>query len=46
MCAPPDPAYCGKGSMPINLPENDQAIYSHTRLIGDSLAVLKQPAGH
>jgi hypothetical protein len=46
MCAPPDPVYCGKGSMPINLPENDQAIYSHTRLISDSLAILKQPAGH
>jgi hypothetical protein len=45
MCAPPDPAYCGKGSVPINLPENDPAIYSHTRLISDGLAILKQPAG-
>jgi hypothetical protein len=32
--------------MPINPPENDPAIYSHTRLIRDGLAILKQPAGH
>ena len=26
--------------VPINLPENDPTIYSHTRLINDGLAVL------
>lgn len=29
-----------KSTIPINLPENDPAIYSHTRLINDGLAVL------
>jgi hypothetical protein len=31
MCSPADPPYCGKSSMPINLPENSPS--SHTRLI-------------
>jgi hypothetical protein len=45
MCSSADPAYCGKGSVPINLPESDRAIYSHTRLINDALVILKSPAG-
>jgi hypothetical protein len=28
MCSPADPPYCGKGSMPINLPENNPTIFS------------------
>lgn len=28
-------------NIPINLPESDQSIYSHTRLVNDGLAVLR-----
>jgi hypothetical protein len=41
-CSDSDPAYCGKLSMPINLPESDPTIFSHTRLINDSLTILGQ----
>jgi hypothetical protein len=40
MCSPAD---CGKASVPINLPDGDPAIFSHTRLINDALAILKRP---
>jgi hypothetical protein len=40
MCSPADPPYCGRGSMPINLPDNNPKVFSHTRLINDGLAVL------
>jgi hypothetical protein len=40
MCGPSDPAYCGTSSVPINLPESASRVFSHTRLIGDALAVL------
>jgi hypothetical protein len=39
-CSPSDPPYCGKNSIPLNLPENDPAIYSHTRVINDALAAF------
>jgi len=42
-CTAADPAYCGSWSMPINLPENDPKIYSHTRLINDALSTFGQP---
>jgi hypothetical protein len=32
----------GKGSVPLNLPENDPRIFSHTRLINDAPASLDQ----
>jgi hypothetical protein len=42
-CLPSDPDYCGKKSVPINLPENDPHIFSHTRLINETLAILNGP---
>jgi len=41
MCSPADPPYCGKSSMPINLPEHGPS--SHTRLIN---AVTELLHGH
>jgi hypothetical protein len=41
MCSQSDPPYCGKLSVPINLPEGDKSIFSHTRLIGDVLTTFK-----
>jgi hypothetical protein len=32
----------GREDIPVNLPENDPAVYSHTRLLDDSLALLGQ----
>jgi hypothetical protein len=39
-CSPLDPSYCGEKSIPLNLPEGDPKLYSHTKLVNDSLAVL------
>lgn len=39
-CGPADPPDCGQKSIPINLPDNDTHVYSHTRLISDSLRML------
>jgi hypothetical protein len=39
-CPPGDKAGCGEKSVPINLPENDPRIYSHTRLISDASKTL------
>jgi hypothetical protein len=39
-CGPSDPPGCGQKSVPINLPEGDPRIYSHTRLINEGLRVL------
>ncbi len=41
-CAPED-ILCGKKSIPINLPDNDPKVFSHTRLIDQSLAILRGP---
>jgi hypothetical protein len=30
----------GRQDVPVNLPEDDPAVYSHTRLLDDSLALL------
>jgi len=42
-CTSSDPPYCGSHSIPINLPDNSREIFSHTRLISDSLAILAEP---
>jgi hypothetical protein len=42
-CTSSDPSYCGSHSIPINLPDNSREIFSHTRLINDSLAILASP---
>jgi hypothetical protein len=42
-CTSSDPSYCGSHSIPINLPDNSREIFSHTRLINDSLAILADP---
>ena len=38
--APVDREHKGLHEVPINLPENDPAIYSHTRLLNEGLAVF------
>jgi len=40
MCSPADPSYCGKKSVPINLPENNPSVFSHTRLINTVTDIL------
>jgi hypothetical protein len=42
-CSSADPEYCGKRSVPINLPESDATVFSHTRLINEALSVLDMP---
>lgn len=39
-CIASDPPYCGSHSVPINLPDNSSEVFSHTRLINDSLAIF------
>ena len=39
-CKLGDPSYCGLRSVPVNLPENDFHIFSHTRLINKSLKIF------
>jgi hypothetical protein len=39
-CMPEDPPGCGEQTVPNNLPENDPASFSHTRLINEGLAML------
>lgn len=41
-CAPSD-RFCGQKSVPVNLPDNDPEIFSHTRLIAESLRILHGP---
>jgi hypothetical protein len=40
-CSPSDPPYCGSRSIPINLPESSVEVFSHTRLINESIRILK-----
>jgi hypothetical protein len=40
-CTAADPPYCGEKSIPLNLPEDDINIASHTRLINHALASLE-----
>jgi hypothetical protein len=40
MCSPADPPDCGKQSVPINLPENNPSVFSHTRLINTVTEML------
>lgn len=42
-CSPLDPAYCGSRSVPVNLPESSMQVFSHTRLINESLRILGGP---
>jgi hypothetical protein len=42
-CSSSDVAYCGSRSVPINLPESSNEVFSHTRLINDSLEILSSP---
>jgi hypothetical protein len=41
-CASDDPPGCGLRTVPVNLPENDPQIYSHTRLINTALNILNR----
>jgi hypothetical protein len=40
-CSAGDPSFCGDKSVPLNLPEGNVQSYSHTRLVNDSLAILR-----
>jgi hypothetical protein len=40
-CTPSDPSGCGEKAVPVNLPENDPSVYSHTRLINQILNTLR-----
>lgn len=40
-CTRDDPPGCGKKTIPVNLPENDPSVYSHTRLINEILNTLQ-----
>jgi hypothetical protein len=42
-CGPFDPPYCGSRSVPINLPDDSSKVFSHTRLIRESLSILTAP---
>jgi hypothetical protein len=39
-CSPTDPPYCGEKSIPLNLPDNDPAAFTQTRLVRDVLALF------
>jgi hypothetical protein len=39
-CGVNDPAFCGTKSVPINLPENNNNVFSHTRLLNNVLAIF------
>jgi hypothetical protein len=39
-CTSSDPPYCGTRSVPVNLPDDDPSIFSHTRLIREALRIL------
>ena len=41
-CTPEDGPGCGEHSVPINLPENNLTIFSHTRLINDAMAMMAE----
>jgi hypothetical protein len=41
-CGPSDPSGCGEKSVPVNLPEDNPTIFSHTRLINDAIKLLLQ----
>jgi hypothetical protein len=39
-CSAADPPYCGEKSIPLNLPDNDPAVFTQTRLVRDVLALF------
>jgi hypothetical protein len=41
-CSKQDPTYCGLKSVPLNLPEDGEHDFSHTRLIFDSLKAFSE----
>jgi hypothetical protein len=41
-CSPADPPYCGEKSIPLNLPDDDPAAFTQTRLVRDVLGLLSQ----
>jgi hypothetical protein len=41
-CTSQDPPGCGQKDVPINLPEDDPSIFSHTRLINETLGILER----
>jgi hypothetical protein len=44
-CTAIDPPYCGEKSLPLNLPDNDPAEFSHTRLVLDALRLFEPGPG-
>jgi hypothetical protein len=40
-CPPSDTSGCGLGTVPVNLPEGDPKVFSHTRLVNEALGVLR-----
>lgn len=44
-CSAGDPPYCGRKSIPLNLPEANPDAYSHTRLINDALSIFEKNPG-
>jgi hypothetical protein len=42
-CLSSDPSYCGLRSVPINLPDYSREIFSHTKLINESLEIFGLP---
>ena len=39
-CSSADPPYCGEKSIPLNLPDDDPAAFTQTRLVRDVLALF------
>ncbi len=40
LCGPSDPPYCGMRSVPLNLPESGQAVFSATKLLDATMATM------
>ncbi len=41
LCAPPDPPYCGRRSVPLNLPELGPNAFTLTRLVDETLSIMR-----
>jgi hypothetical protein len=42
-CSPDDPPYCGEKSVPLNLPDDDPAAFTQTRLVRAVLSLFGEP---
>jgi hypothetical protein len=42
-CSPDDPAYCGERSIPLNLPDDNPAEFTQTRLVRAVLSLFDAP---